>query len=76
MAGFPKVDIFVAHNSPRLIHDRDDEVHAGFAAFNGYITRAQPKVFFHGHQHVQQESCVGRTRIVGTYGYRYMAIPE
>src|SRR5881397_240593 len=41
LSSFPRVDIFVAHNSPRLTHDRDDDVHIGFAAFNTYITKAR-----------------------------------
>src|SRR5436190_10955228 len=39
LATFPPVDVFVTHNSPRLIHDRDDQVHIGFAAFNQYVSR-------------------------------------
>ncbi len=37
MRNFPKVDVFVAHNSPRGIHDRDDDVHFGFEGFVDYI---------------------------------------
>lgn len=32
LAGFPPVDVFIAHNSPRGVHDRDDEIHTGFDA--------------------------------------------
>ena len=74
LAPFPKVDLFVAHNSPRMVHDRDDEVHVGFTAFTNYITRAQPRFFLHGHQHIHQESSIGRTQIISTYGYRFMVI--
>lgn len=49
LVGFPTVDVFVAHNSPRNIHERDTEVHVGFEAFNNYIERAQPRLFIHGH---------------------------
>jgi len=73
---FPKVDVFVAHNSPRLIHDRDDEVHHGFTAFNDYIARHHPRIFLHGHQHVQQETVVHATKVVGTIGFRWLVIPE
>ena len=74
LSGFPRVDIFVAHNSPRLIHDRDDDVHFGFNAFVTYIDRARPRLFLHGHQHVQQESTVGFTRVIGTYGHRILQV--
>jgi Icc-related predicted phosphoesterase len=65
---FPPVDVFVAHNSPRRIHERDTEVHVGFDAFVSYIERAQPRLFIHGHQHVNQETQLGSTRIIGVYG--------
>jgi Icc-related predicted phosphoesterase len=74
LAGFPRVDIFVTHNSPRHIHDRDDDVHSGFTAFNSYITRQRPRFVFHGHQHVNQETVVGATRVIGTYGFRQVVI--
>ena len=68
VSGFPPVDVFVAHNSPRHVHDRDDEVHLGFEAFVGYIRRVQPRLFFHGHQHISQETRIGVTRVIGVYG--------
>jgi Icc-related predicted phosphoesterase len=64
LASFPPVDVFVAHNSPRHIHDRDDDVHYGFEAFTRYIKRAQPRLFIHGHQHVDQETQLGVTRVI------------
>jgi Icc-related predicted phosphoesterase len=76
LSSFPKVDVFVTHNSPRLVHDRDDDVHTGFVTFNNYITRVGPRVMFHGHQHVNQETTVGATRVIGTYGFRQIVIPE
>jgi Icc-related predicted phosphoesterase len=72
---FPKVDVFVAHNSPSQVHDKDDFVHLGFAAFNSYIANHHPRFFFHGHQHVSCESVVGSTRVVGSFGYRTMVLP-
>lgn len=68
LSTFEPVDVFVAHNSPAGIHDRDDEVHQGFEGFNGYIDRARPKLFLHGHQHLNRETLRGGTRIVGVYG--------
>jgi len=75
LATFPAVDVFVAHNSPRLVHDRDDEVHIGFASFSNYIARAKPKLFLHGHQHQNLETIVGQTRVIGTYGHRFLVHP-
>lgn len=74
LAGFPPVDIFVTHNSPRSIHERDEEVHVGFEAFNRYIERCHPRFLFHGHQHVDQETLVGHTQVIGVFGQRRMLI--
>jgi uncharacterized protein len=74
LAAFPTVDVFVAHNSPRNIHERDTEVHVGFEAFNRYIERAQPRLFIHGHQHVNQDTLVGRTQVLGVFGQRRIQI--
>lgn len=73
---FPAVDVFVAHNSPRGIHDKDDEVHTGFQAFVDYIHRAKPRLFLHGHQHVNRETQVGATRVVGVYGCKRVQVAE
>ncbi len=74
MAVFPPVDVFVAHNSPRKIHDRDDDVHHGFEAFVEYIERAKPRLFIHGHQHVNRETRIGETTVIGVYGFRRLNI--
>lgn len=74
LASFPPVDVFVAHNSPRHVHDRDDDVHFGFEAFVRYIERAQPRLFIHGHQHIDQETRIGETRVIGVYGHRSLDI--
>jgi Icc-related predicted phosphoesterase len=76
LAAFPPVDVFIAHNSPRLVHDRDDEVHIGFVAFNNYIARAHPRLLLHGHQHEDVETMMDQTRVVGTYGHRFLALPD
>jgi len=76
LAGFSPVDIFVAHNSPRQIHDKDDEVHYGFTAFNSYITRTRPRWFIHGHQHTNAESSVGGTKVIGVFGHRFLVVPD
>jgi hypothetical protein len=65
---FPAVDIFIAHNSPRGIHERDTVNHQGFDAFLDYIDRVQPAYFLHGHQHCNTTSYRGKTRIIGVYG--------
>lgn len=76
LESFPPVDVFIAHNSPHLIHQWDDGVHVGFKAFNAYIERARPQVFIHGHQHVNAESLVAATRIIGVFGQRWIRMPS
>lgn len=73
---FPPVDVFVAHNSPYLVHQWDNNVHRGFKAFNTYIERARPQVFIHGHQHVNAETMLESTRIIGVFGQRWIRMPS
>lgn len=70
----PAVDVFVAHNSPAGIHERDREVHQGFEGFTSYITRARPKLFIHGHQHIDATTIRNDTTIIGVYGERHIHI--
>jgi len=76
LQSFPAVDVFLAHNSPRLIHDRDDGCHLGFYAFNQYIERAKPKLFLHGHQHHDQQTLIGNTFVIGNFGHRSISIMQ
>ena len=68
LENFPAVDVFIAHNSPRGIHECDTSIHQGFDAFIEYIDRAQPAYFLHGHQHCREVSYRGNTCIMGVYG--------
>ena len=74
LKAFPHVDVFVSHNSPRGIHDKEDEIHTGFDAFSEYIRMQKPKVLIHGHQHVNIETEVYGTRVIGVYGHRVIEI--
>jgi len=74
LEAFPAVDVFLSHNSPRRVHDREDDVHTGFIGLNAYIKRAAPRLLLHGHQHLECESLVGRTRVVGVLGWRIIEI--
>ena len=74
ISAFPDVDIFVAHNSPRHVHDRDDDVHIGFEAFNDYIARSSPRLFIHGHQRVNAETTIGDARVLGVFGFQVLEL--
>jgi len=68
LQSFPRVDVFIAHNSPRGIHERDDHTHQGFDGFLAYILANQPRLFIHGHQHVNQITRIGKTEVVSVFG--------
>ena len=69
LKGFPSVDIFIAHNSPRGIHDKEDGIHAGFDALRSYIQSAKPRLLIHGHQHLNIETQFAETKVLGVYGH-------
>jgi Icc-related predicted phosphoesterase len=72
----PAVDVFVAHNSPRGIHERDSDVHQGFDGFRDYIATARPRYFVHGHQHVNEVTQCLDTSVVGVYGAQWLELPD
>ena len=74
MAAFPPVDVFITHNSPRGIHDKNDGIHFGFDGLLNYIVRTRPGLVVHGHQHVNVETWIGSTRVVGVYGQREIVV--
>jgi len=74
LSNFPPVDILLSHNSSRGIHDREDEVHYGFDGLNTYIYKAEPKLLIHGHQHVNRETVVGTTRVIGVFGFKVIEV--
>lgn len=74
LASFPPVDVFLSHNSPRGIHDQEDEVHYGFEGLRAYIQRTKPRVVIHGHQHVNRESQLDFTRIIGVFGHKVIEV--
>ena len=45
-------DVFLAHASPRHIHDKEDACHKGFECFNWFIKKFSPALFIHGHIHL------------------------
>ena len=46
----------------------------GFEAFKGYIARNQPRLFLHGHQHVDVETIFDSTKVIGVNRYRYLKL--
>jgi Icc-related predicted phosphoesterase len=70
----PAVDVLISHNSPRGIHDKPDDVHTGFDALNWYIEQHKPKLMFHGHQHINRETAIGTTKVIGVYGHQFLEL--
>ncbi len=74
MSSFPAVDVLISHNSPKGIHDRDDHIHDGFEGLTAYIAKAKPKMLIHGHQHVDCQTKMGETTVIGVYGFKLLDI--
>ncbi len=72
LAAFPRTDVFVSHNSPRGVHDREDDVHLGFDGLRAYVLRERPALLIHGHQHADCESELGGTTVVGVRGWKLL----
>ena len=71
---FPAVDVFLSHNAPRGVHDREDGVHYGFEGLTAYIEANGPKLVIHGHQHVTRQTQIKQTRVIGVYGHALIEI--
>ena len=74
LRSFPKVDVFIAHNSPAGVHERDDHIHQGFEGCLRYIETARPRYFIHGHQHLKSTTMIGDTRVIGVFGEEVIEI--
>lgn len=74
LGSFPPVDIFVSHNCPRGIQERQDEVHQGFEGLRSYILRTIPKLVIHGHQHLDKESQIENSNVVSVFGYKLIEL--
>ncbi len=74
LSAFPPVDIFISHNSPRGVHERDEGSYAGFDGLTSYLFEHKPRFLFHGHQHTSRETVCDRTRVICVYGFKVMEI--
>ena len=72
------LDIFLAHASPRHIHDKEDPCHKGFNCFNRFIQKFTPEYFIHGHIHLYDANATritevrtksGTTTVVNAYSH-------
>jgi len=67
-------DVFLAHASPRHIHDKEDPCHKGFECFNWFIKKFSPSLFIHGHIHLydlhaKRVTVTGKTTVINAYSH-------
>lgn len=70
-----KPDIVLSHSPILGIHDVDDYIHRGFRSYWLILKYFAPKLWVHGHIHLQhhhsvQESTFNNTKIVNAFGYK------
>lgn len=73
MAGFPYVDVFLAHCPPRGVNDEDELAHQGFDALRDYVEKMKPKYLLHGHTYPTEENItrrLGDTEIIYVHKYK------
>ena len=67
------IDMLITHSPAYHINDSDDLPHTGFEAFVEIMDTYKPKVFAHGHVHInygrdfKRESIYNETRIINAY---------
>ncbi len=61
------LDLFIAHASPRGVHDAEDPAHIGFGAFHTVVRIGRPRFLLHGHTHIQRNLEQSRTRLGETW---------
>lgn len=64
----PPVDIVISHNSPKGIHDKEKLSHEGFQGLTDYILTKKPMLVFHGHQHINSQTKIQNTLVIGVFG--------
>jgi Icc-related predicted phosphoesterase len=67
------IDILITHSPAYKLHDSDDLPHTGFVTFLEIMDKYEPKIFAHGHVHVnygrdfKRESVYKNTRVINAY---------
>lgn len=74
------VDVLVTHAPPYGIHNGDDNAHTGYRSYNWLIEKFKPKVYLHGHQHMNyrafqpRRTQVGGTEVINADGYQIVEV--
>lgn len=67
------IDILLTHSPAYHVHDSQDLPHTGFEVFNEIIETYKPKVFAHGHVHInygrdfKRETKLNETKVINAY---------
>lgn len=74
-----KPDIILSHTPPFGIHDLTDPPHVGFKWYKFLIKYFPPKLWIHGHTHLNhhheiQETIENGARIVNAYGFKIIEL--
>lgn len=74
------IDVLVSHAPACGVGDGQDMCHRGFPSFNYILDKYSPKLFLHGHQHLNYNSDARRltkykdTKIINAYEYYIIEI--
>jgi Icc-related predicted phosphoesterase len=74
------VDVVVTHAPPKGLHEGGDLAHQGLASFRWLMEKYQPRLFLHGHQHLnyaafqERVTQVGPTRLINAFGYHIVEV--
>lgn len=67
------VDILLTHSPAKGFHDGSDMPHMGFTCFNTILQKYEPKLFVHGHVHMnygrdfKREAMYNNTRVINAF---------
>ncbi|MBQ9198655.1 MAG: metallophosphoesterase family protein [Lachnospiraceae bacterium] len=67
------IDILITHSPAYQLHDGSDLPHTGFKVFLDILEEQKPKLFAHGHVHInygrdfKRESMYNETRVINAY---------
>lgn len=63
-----ETNIFISHNAPKGIHDKDLYTHEGTIAKRDFIENNCVDYWFHGHLHKIEQTKHNKTLIINVYG--------
>lgn len=77
-----QVDIFVTHSPAFELGDLDDRAHTGYKVFLNILDKIQPRVFLHGHVHLNYSNNLPRiqkyrnTEVINGYEHYLLELED